>query len=169
MYEVFDIVNRDDEVIGHAARSEVHGNPNLIHRVAHVLVFNSKGELYLQKRAEDKDVQPGKWDSSVGGHLARGETYQEAAFRETEEELGIVNPDLHFLSKYIHSNDYESEYVTTFSCVYDGPIIIQQSEIEEGRFWKLDEVQYADPKLFTPNFLQEMDLYVKWQRQNMRR
>ena len=79
--EIFDIFDENDQLIGQAARSECHGNPALIHRVAHVLVFNSQGALILQKRSPHKDIQPGKWDTSVGGHLLPGESYEAGAYR----------------------------------------------------------------------------------------
>ena len=127
MAEIFDIVDRKDRIIGRASRDEVHGRPDLIHRVAHVLVFNGAGELFLQKRAADKIVQPGKWDTSVGGHVDLGEAYRAAAVRETAEELGIKAPaeSFEFLYKYLHSNDFESEYVSTYRLLWDGKITIQ--------------------------------------------
>ena len=67
--EIFDIVDENDRVIGQAPRSECHGNPALVHRVAHVLVFNSRGELLLQKRSQAKDIQPGKWDTILGAYV----------------------------------------------------------------------------------------------------
>ncbi|MCK5249813.1 MAG: NUDIX domain-containing protein, partial [Spirochaetaceae bacterium] len=72
MNEIFDLVDDEDRVIGRAGRDEVHGNPALLHRVVHVLVFDGRGRIFLQKRAEDKDVQPGRWDTSVGGHVDAG-------------------------------------------------------------------------------------------------
>ena len=169
--EFFDVVDEDDRVVGRAARSEVHGNPALLHRVVHVLVFDSQGRLFLQRRADDKDVQPGKWDTSVGGHVDAGEERSAAALREMEEELGIPpdgteTPNLVFLHGYIHSNEYESESVHTWMCRWDGPFALQQSEISEGRFWTPDEIDALvgrTPKapLFTPNFLDELD---RWRR-----
>lgn len=160
MEEIFDIVDENDRVRGTAARSEVHGNPDLIHRVSHVLVFNSRGELFLQKRSADKDVQPGKWDTSVGGHVDTGEDYREAAIREMHEELGIASSNIEFLYKYLHSNSYESEYVSTFSCLWDGPVTTNEQEIEEGRFWSIDEIEINLEKgLFTPNFVEELGRY----------
>ncbi len=160
MTEYLDMVNEKDRVIGTTSRAEAHGNPKQIHRVAHVLVFNTKGEIFLQKRSIEKDVQPGKWDTSVGGHLDRGECYRDAAVRETTEELGIRRPQLRFLYKYLHRNSFESEYVSTFSCIYDGPIRIQKSEIEEGRFWTPEEIdKEAENGIFTPNFLDELARY----------
>lgn len=156
MPEVFDIVNEADEVVGLATRSEVHGDPSLIHRVAHVLVFDSAGRLYLQRRAPDKDVQPDKWDTSVGGHVDAGERYEEAAAREMREELGITGARLEPLYRYLHRNEYESEMVATFRAIWDGAILIDPSEISEGRFWELGEIDAADESIFTPNFLDEL-------------
>ena len=160
--ELFDVVNEDDVVVGRARRDEVHGNPSLIHRVAHVLVFNSAGELFLQLRAADKDVQPNRWDTSVGGHVDAGETYERAARREMREELGIVGPSLEGLYRYRHENDYESEMVTTYRVVWDGPIETDPTEISEGRFWTLAAIDLADRALFTPNFLDELARYRAW-------
>src|SRR5690349_2794495 len=89
--EVFDVVNERDEVIGQAPRSEVHRR-KLNHRAIHVLVFNSRGHLFLQKRSMIKDCFPGAWDSSASGHLDRGEAYDACAVREVREELGIQLP-----------------------------------------------------------------------------
>jgi isopentenyldiphosphate isomerase len=157
--EVFDLVDESDRIIGKAPRDEVHGNPSLIHRVVHVLVWNGRQELYLQKRVETKVVQPGKWDTSVGGHVDLGESYEHAARREMEEELGIIGIPLEPLYRYLHRNDYESEMVTTFTVTWDGPVTPDPAEIAEGRFWSLDEIDRSDPELFTPNFLEELARY----------
>lgn len=154
--EVFDVVDENDEVVGRALREEVHGDPSLIHRVAHVLVFNSAGELFLQLRAADKDVQPNRWDTSVGGHVDAGEAYEDAARREMREELGIEGCPLERLYRYRHENDYESEMVTSYRAVWDGPIEVDPAEISEGRFWTLADIEAADTALFTPNFLDEL-------------
>lgn len=163
--EILDLVDREGAVIGRATRGEVHGNPALLHRVVHVLVFDSRGRIFLQKRAEDKDVQPGRWDTSVGGHVDAGESADEAARRELSEELGIPgeqeSPELIFLHEYVHSNDYESEMVRTWMCCWNGPMNLQESEISDGRFWKPAEIDLRvgnspDTGPFTPNFLDEL-------------
>ena len=161
--EMFDIVDLEDQVIDQAERTDVHGNPDLIHRAIHVFVFNSHGLLFLQKRDLSKDIQPGKWDTSVGGHLDSGESYGSAALREMEEELGIGGVSLGFLYKYIHHSEVESEYVSTYSCTWDGEIKINQNEIEEGKFWSLDAIAGETSKdLFTPLFLEELNLYQRF-------
>jgi isopentenyldiphosphate isomerase len=164
--EIFDIVNEADEVVGRATRDEVHGNPALLHRVVHVLVFSPDGLLYLQRRAPDKDVQPDKWDTSVGGHVDAGEEYLAAAHRELREELGIDlerdNPGaaaLESLYKYRHSNSFESELVQTYRLTWAGPIRPDPIEIAEGRFWDPVQIDAEPPGIFTPNFLDELARY----------
>jgi isopentenyldiphosphate isomerase len=159
--EIFDLVDENDIVIGSADREDFHGDPRMIHRVAHVLVFDSSGELYLQKRSINKDVQPGKWDTSVGGHVNSGESYEEAAYREMKEELGIEGTVIEFLYRYLHRNDYESEFVSTYRCFWNGAIDIEKDEIDDGRFWSLKAIREADPRKFTPNFLDELERYKK--------
>jgi len=161
--EIFEIVNMHGEVIGTAPRSECHGNPALVHRASHVLVFNKAGELLLQLRSRAKDIQPGRWDTSVGGHLAVGETYGEAAVREMAEELGITETPLKYLYDYPMRNEVESEDIRSFFTVYDGPVKFQVSEIDEVRFWGMEEIRSAlGSGAFTPNFETEFSLYEKW-------
>ncbi len=161
--ESFCVVDEDDNVIGTAARRECHGNPLLIHRVAHVLVFKSSGEIILQKRSPKKDIQPGKWDTSVGGHLKPNESYREAAYRETAEELGIRNVELIFLYKYPLRNSIESENVATYKAVFDGEINFNPEEISKVRAWGLQEIKNNLGRgVFTPNFEEEFALYLRW-------
>ena len=160
--ELLDVVTENGEIIKTLPRSEIHGNPSLMHRVVHVLVFNSSNELFLQKRSMSKDVAPGKWDTSVGGHVNSGETLEEAVRREMEEELGITGSDLDFLYTYIHSNDYESELVYTYSCIFDGRIIFQEDEIDDVRPWSLSEIKENTGKgILSDNFEHEINIYFK--------
>ncbi|MDI6786218.1 MAG: NUDIX domain-containing protein [bacterium] len=161
--ENFEIVDKKGNVIGMASRKECHNNPGIIHRVAHVLVFNSQNELYLQKRSKTKDIQPGKWDTSVGGHLNPGESFEIAAYREMKEELGIKEIRLIYMYNYIHRSECESEMVYTYKTVYDGEIVINREEIEEGKFWDKKEIDFFLKKdVFTPNFEEEYQMYLEW-------
>ncbi len=159
--EVFDIVDRNDQIIGNATRRQVHGNPDLIHRVIHILVFNSAGEWFLQQRNWNKDTQPGKWDTAVGGHVDAGETYNNAAQRELEEELGLVDMKPIFLYKFFHTNEFESEMVSTYTLTWDGDVTLNTDEILAGRFWRLAEIQKRQSEgIFTPQFLKEIERYL---------
>lgn len=161
--EQLDVVNENGEIIDSLPRSVIHGNPSLLHMVVHVLVFNSRGELLLQKRSMDKDVAPGKWDTSVGGHVNSGESLTDAVKREMEEELGIDTCAPEFLYTYIHSNDYEAELVYTYTCIYDGEITFQEDEIDEVRPWGLDEIKGAlGNGALSDNFEHEFETYLKF-------
>jgi isopentenyldiphosphate isomerase len=159
--EMLEIVDSQGNAIAVAPRSEIHGNPSLIHKVAHVLVFNDKGELLLQKRSMNKDVAPGRWDTSVGGHISPAEDLIEAAKREMEEELGIVSDGMKFLYSYIHSNPYETEMVFTHSCVHNGPFSFNREEIDEIRFWSIEEIKNAmGQSILSDNFESEINTYL---------
>ncbi|MFH1563215.1 MAG: NUDIX domain-containing protein [Nitrospirota bacterium] len=161
--EYFEIVDINGNVIGRASREECHRNPTLLHRVSHVFVFNSQNQLYLQKRSIHKDIQPWKWDTSVGGHLNPGETHEQAAYRELAEELGISGVSFTHLYDYLWRSERESELVRTFRVIYDGLIKFDPEEIDEGRFWTLTEIQSAIPtNILTPNFIEEYNRYLQW-------
>jgi isopentenyldiphosphate isomerase len=153
MAEWFEIVDEQDEVIGRALRSDCHGNPELVHRTAHVVVFSSDGRILLQKRAANKDIQPGKWDTAVGGHLAPGETYEQGARREMNEELGIpTDLPITWLFRSKIRNEIESENVGVFQLVYDGPFHAQEEEIDELKFWSPGKLRQAmGTGVLTPN------------------
>jgi isopentenyldiphosphate isomerase len=162
--EYFDLIDDDGRIIGRATREECHRNPALVHRVAHVLVLNRRGELYLQKRAASKDVQPDKWDTSVGGHLALGEDYDDAATRELREELGVNGVALEGpLYEYRMRSAIETEAVRTYRIFHDGPIAWDPVEISDGRFWTFAEIDAAlGTGVFTPNFEEELGRYRVW-------
>ncbi|MDD5773220.1 MAG: NUDIX domain-containing protein [bacterium] len=160
--EILEIVNEKGETVRLLPRDEIHGNPVLIHKVVHCLVFNGEGDLFLQKRSMNKDVAPGKWDTSVGGHVTHGESLAEALRRETEKELGIKNCRPEFLYSYIHSNSYETELVYTYSCVYRGKISFNKQEIDEVRAWSIKEIkENLSKSIFSDNFEHEIGMYLK--------
>src|SRR4030043_1960213 len=101
--ELLEVVDHEGKIISILPRTHIHGNPSLIHRVVHVLIFNTEGKLLLQKRSLNKDVAPGKWDTSVGGHVNLGEDPLSAANREMREELGIENRSPEYLYSYLFS------------------------------------------------------------------
>ena len=109
--EIFPVVDEEGHTIGSATRGECHNGSRLLHPVVHLHLFNSKGELYLQKRPEWKDIQPGKWDTAVGGHIDYGETPENALRREAREELGITDFQPQFVEKYIFESARERELV----------------------------------------------------------
>lgn len=154
--EQFPLVDEDGRVIGKASRGECHNGSHLLHPVVHLHVFNSRGEVYLQKRPEWKDIQPGKWDTAVGGHIDYGETPEEALRREVREELGIEAFKPEPLGKYVFESQRERELVYVHKTIYDGPVRPSAEELDGGRFWTLQELRQAiGRQILTPNFESE--------------
>ena len=151
--EYLDIVDAKDRVVGRALREQCHGNPCLIHRAVHIFIFNGHGDLFLQKRGADKDIAPDRWDTSVGGHVAAGESWLHAAHRELQEELGIDDIPLNPLYTYLYRNPVESEMIRTFSGFWEGLFHLNAKEISDGRFWTVEDIRRGLGKdVFTPNF-----------------
>lgn len=150
--ELFPVVDEQGNITGSATRGECHNGSKLLHPVVHLHVFNSQGQLYLQKRPEWKDIQPGKWDTAVGGHVDLGESVEQALQREAREELGIEDFTPQPITHYVFESARERELVFTFRTVYDGPIR-PSDELDDGRFWSIDEIkQNIGRGIFTPNF-----------------
>src|ERR1041384_8156341 len=130
--EIFDVVNERDEVIDRKPRSEVH-RLGLLHRAVHVLIFNARGQLFLQKRSMKKDKSPGLWDSSASGHLDCGEDYDACAVRELREEIGLrASAPLRKLFKLPASAETDQEFVWVYRGQADGPFELNPDEIERG-------------------------------------
>ncbi len=161
--EIFPIVDELGEVIGKETRENCHGGSMLLHPVVHVHVFNSKGELYLQQRAWTKDIQPGKWDTAVGGHVGYGETIKEAVLRECAEELGLHDIEPEYEYRYQWECPVECELVYVYTLEYDGELIPNADELVDGRFWTMDEVKsFIGKSVFTPNFEYDLQLLIDY-------
>lgn len=153
--ELLPLVDENGNITGAATRGECHNGSRMMHPVVHLHVFNSKGELYLQKRPEWKDIQPGKWDTAVGGHIDLGEHVEQALFREAGEELGIEGFTPEALPQYVFRSEREYEMVYPYKTVYDKDIRPSE-ETSGGRFWSMDEIRESIGKgILTPNFEQE--------------
>lgn len=150
--ERFPVVDETGRVIGSATRGECHGGSMLLHPVVHLHLFNSRGELYLQRRPLWKDIQPGRWDTAVGGHFDLGETVADALRREVREELGVTGFEPELVTVYPFCSERERELVHVFRCVYDGPVR-PSDELDGGRFWSAREIwENLGKGIFTPNF-----------------
>lgn len=153
--EMFPLVDENGQIIGAATRGECHNGSKLLHPVVHLHVFNSHGDLYLQKRPDWKDIQPGKWDTAVGGHVDLGESVEMALKREAREELGITDFTPERLMHYVFESAREKELVFTHRTTYDGTVTPSE-ELDGGRFWSLEEIRSnLGKEIFTPNFENE--------------
>jgi hypothetical protein len=88
--ELFPVITEEGVVTARTTRAVCHSGAMWLHPVVHLHIFNSRGELYLQRRSMKKDIQPGKWDTAVGGHVDYGEQIETALRREAREELGFL-------------------------------------------------------------------------------
>lgn len=158
--EIFPIVDEEGNITGSATRGECHGGSMLLHPVVHLHLFDKSGRLYLQQRPLWKDIQPGKWDTAVGGHVDYGEKIDDALRREVREEVGIDVFEPRFLFKYIFRSEREQELVYVFMAVHDGDVT-PSDELDGGRFWSYDEIDSAMGEgVLTPNFEKEYYMLI---------
>lgn len=158
--ELFPVVDEEGNILRSATRGECHNESKWLHPVVHLHVFNSQGELYLQKRPAWKDIQPDKWDTAVGGHVDLGESVEQALRREVREELGIIDFTPQAVTHYVFESARERELVFVYKTTYDGPIQPSE-ELDGGRFWTIDEIRETIGKgVFTPNFEGEVNKVI---------
>ena len=154
--ELFPVVDENCNVIGSATRGECHCGSKLLHPVVHLHVFDAEGRLYLQRRPQWKDIQPGKWDTAVGGHVDFGENVEMALKREAREELGLVDFTPVYLKSYVFESDRERELVNSFKTVVVPSAVNPSDELDGGRWWTAKELSENSEEL-TPNLRYEID------------
>lgn len=153
--EIFPVVDEQGNTIGSATRGECHNGSKLLHPVVHLHLFDPNGRIYLQQRPLWKDIQPGKWDTAVGGHVDYGEEIETALQREVYEELGLTGLQAIFLTRYVFESEREKELVHVYSAIHDGEVH-PSDELDGGRFWSAQEISDAmGAGILTPNFEQE--------------
>ena len=153
--EMLPVVDMEGNIIGKARRGECHFNPQrkILHPVVHMHVFNDRNEIYLQHRLMTKKVQPGKWDTAVGGHVSFGESIEFSLHREAGEEIGIKDFVPELVKRYLWETEVEKELVYMFVCNVKGRLKVNGDEISDGRFWSFSEVRENLGKgVFTPSF-----------------
>ena len=159
--EIFPVVDLKGNVVGKATRAECHSGSMQLHPVVHMHIVDTEGRIFLQKRSPDKDIQPGRWDTAVGGHVQYGENIIDALQREIKEELGIEIENYYHLVTYDFTSSREHELINAYCTVVDSETfapVIQKSEITEARFWTIAEIDEVRGKgVLTPNFESEFD------------
>lgn len=154
--ELLAIVDEQGNSVGKASREDCHNGSKLLHAVVHLHVFNTEGDLFLQKRPQWKLIQPGKWDTAVGGHVAYKEDIIKALYRETEEEIGLTDFTPEHLLTYLFESDRERELVYVYRTVTDH-LPVPSAELDGGRFFTRQEILNAmTHEILTPNFIEEI-------------
>ena len=152
--EFLDAVDHNDEVIGRHPKEEIYER-KLFHRIVHVLIYNSKGEMALQLRSKTKSFCPLHWSTAVGGHVQAGETYEQGALREFKEELGLVT-DITFMRKDLYTDGRGlQKFLSTFHAVCDGGFTLSEEEVERVEYFSLPAITQMIKKneLFHPELL----------------
>ncbi|MBM3223921.1 MAG: NUDIX hydrolase YfcD [Candidatus Tectomicrobia bacterium] len=159
--EIVAIVDEHNNLIGSAPRHVMRAQ-RLPHRSTYILVFNTAGELYVQKRTMSKDVFPGYYDPAAGGVVLAGESYEESAQRELFEEMGIRGVPLTPHFTFYFTDTHTRVWGRVFSCVYDGPLVLQEEEVESGEFVPPAEIlRRADAEPYTPDGLYVLQRYLR--------
>lgn len=160
--EILPLVDTNGNIIGCATRGECHNGSKLLHPVVHLHLFDCNGNIYLQKRPLWKEIQPGKWDTAVGGHVNAGESIEEALSREVFEEIGIKDFQPEFLLKYLFESEREKELIYIYKACYEGEIQPTE-ELDGGRFWSMEEIdKVIGNGILTPNFEHEFQKITKF-------
>jgi isopentenyldiphosphate isomerase len=157
--EWFPVIEPTGIVVGRSTREYCHSGQKPLHPVIHIHIVDRYGRIYLQKRSMRKDIQPGKWDTAVGGHVSYGESILEAVYREASEELGFseFNP-IHIMT-YEFESSIEREMVNVFAVIGSYDLHPDLDEVDEGRWWDITEVDATVGKeVFTPNFESEFKM-----------
>ncbi len=159
--EIIIIVDADNKETGTAPR-HVMREKGLPHRATYILVFNSRGEIFVQKRTAGKDIYPGCFDVAAGGVVLAGESYEESAARELAEELGIRDVPLTRHFDFYHQADNNRVWGRVYSCVYDGILILQEEEVESGTFLPVERVVAMSATApFTPDGLHVLKRHLE--------
>ena len=157
--EWFPVVDSAGFVIGRSTREYCHSGAKPLHPVVHIHIIDRFGRIYLQKRSMRKDIQPGKWDTAVGGHVSYGELILEAAYREASEEVGLTAFNPIYIKSYEFESDVERELVNVFAAVGNFELRPDLDEVDEGRWWDVEDIDsFIGKGLFTPNFESEFQM-----------
>ncbi len=150
--ELVDITDLAGNIIGVVPRREMRGR-RLPHRCTYILVFNSRGELFIHLRTPTKDVFASHWDVCVGGVLAAGEGFGAGARRELNEELGVDAP-LQELFPFRYEDEQTIVHAVAYRAVHEGPFCLQPEEVVRGEFASVAEAkERAKREPFCPDGL----------------
>jgi isopentenyldiphosphate isomerase len=150
--EMVDVTDEAGSVVGVVTRRQMRER-RLPHRCVYLLVFDTRGRLFIHRRTPTKDVYPSRWDVCVGGVLAAGESFDEAARREGREELG-VDLDPQPLFPFCYADGVTVAHAMVYRAVHDGPFELQPEEVACGEFVPVEELSDRFSRLlFCPDGL----------------
>ncbi|MDY7563223.1 NUDIX hydrolase [Pseudomonas sp. 10B1] len=153
-------VDEQDLPLGSIKRAHLR-KKGLIGRGTYILLFNSAGELCVNRRTLSKAIYPGYWDVAAGGMVLFDETYAQSAARELEEELGVSGVPLLAHERFFFDQPGNRLWCAVFSAVWDGPLILQPEEVLEARFIPVNEVlQETEHKPYCPDSLAALKRYL---------
>lgn len=161
-FELVPLVNVEGEEVGCASRRDVHSGSKLLHPVVHLHLINDNGEIMLQKRSTDKKIQPGKWDTFVGGHVDFGESVMDALVRESFEEVGVDAGNAAFVVRYEFESDVERELINVYilkSNISSDSVNYARDEIDDVAYFGREYIMQHKEE-FTPNFIYEFERYI---------
>ena len=153
-------VDENDNVIGEGTKQDAW-EKGIVHRIVRIFLFNSRGELLIQKRADHIASLPGKWDQSAAGHVDAGEDYAIAARRELSEEIGVKDVDLIekgklFTDERDETDKIKKRFNMLYTGTYDEKILPNAEEISETRWIHPKELSAwmnKQPNDFTAGFV----------------
>ncbi len=163
--EYLDLVDENDNVIGKEDRNIIYENNMKNFRVINIMIMNSENKIIVPKRSDNRRLFPNCYDCSVGGHVSSGESYEEAAYRELEEELGIKNVKLEQIGYFKPSDIDTSCFSKMYKLVYDGDLNYDKDGIQEIFYMNKEEIR----KLISENPLQfkgDYPKFFKWLDEN---
>ncbi len=156
MKEIFDVLNKNDKVIGKATRKQVH-DKKLLHRSVMFFIFDKKGRILVTQRTKGKDMFPEYWSITLGGHVNSGESYDKAVVREAKEEAGIDNKPF-FMDIIKKRISEEKENSKVYGFVTNGEVKLDKNELKKGMFLNMEGLE---KKIKKEKFLPETKELLK--------
>jgi intracellular septation protein A/ADP-ribose pyrophosphatase YjhB (NUDIX family) len=153
------VVDEEGNVKGKATREECHRNPELIYPVIRMHLINKSQQILLQKRSLKSDIEPGKWDAAVAGHIRFGEDIEQAVMRESQEEINFKPEFLDLLEKRIFKAPNSTALMFIFITQTDQSIVPNKKEVEDARFFTYEQIlELQNQAAISVGLAQELDI-----------